>query len=192
MATDHQSELERLQSEAVKRVRDMQERAQRSLNGSQRNQHAYTRAEEQRQPADDRQNNGNTGAGRIPTSYPGNMPVQQWRFNERTQPVPENRQNGPSAHNGNREARHMQQRSPDPPREPPRHAPEPHETREPPRQKGFFSGGKLTGGLDLLKMFNLKNMNLDSDSTLILLLLVMLSGEEADHLLLLALVYILL
>lgn len=47
-------------------------------------------------------------------------------------------------------------------------------------------------GLDLMQMLNFKNIDLDSDRTLILLIILLLSGEENDSRLMLALLYLLL
>lgn len=45
---------------------------------------------------------------------------------------------------------------------------------------------------DFLKFLDLKNLNLDSDRMLILLMIVLLSGENSDEILLFALAYIML
>ncbi len=45
-------------------------------------------------------------------------------------------------------------------------------------------------GLDLLRMFNLKGLSMDSDRTLILAVIFLLLGDTSDELLLLALLYI--
>ncbi len=47
-------------------------------------------------------------------------------------------------------------------------------------------------GLDILKIFNFKNLHIDSDVLIIIALIFLLSTEETDELLLLALVYIML
>lgn len=47
-------------------------------------------------------------------------------------------------------------------------------------------------GLNLLNMLDLKSINMDSDRALILALVLLLSGEETDELLSLALLYIML
>lgn len=47
-------------------------------------------------------------------------------------------------------------------------------------------------GFDILKMLNLKNIEIDSDRALILLLFLLLSSEGCDELLLLSLLYIIL
>lgn len=54
---------------------------------------------------------------------------------------------------------------------------------------GSLIGGK---GLDLLKMLNFGNLKIDSDMTVIITLILMLSSEDCDELLLLALMYIML
>lgn len=47
-------------------------------------------------------------------------------------------------------------------------------------------------GLDILSMLNLKNLNMDNDVMLILMMFLILSSETSDELLLMALVYIML
>ena len=47
-------------------------------------------------------------------------------------------------------------------------------------------------GFDILRMLNLKALHFDSDITLIIMLVLLLSAEESDELLLLALIYIML
>ncbi len=51
---------------------------------------------------------------------------------------------------------------------------------------------KNGGGLDLLRMLNLGDINLDSDRVLLLAIMLLLIGESNDELLLLALLYIML
>lgn len=51
---------------------------------------------------------------------------------------------------------------------------------------------KRSNGLDLLRMLNFGNMNMDSDRILILALMLLLIGESNDELLILALLYIML
>ena len=60
---------------------------------------------------------------------------------------------------------------------------------KPIQKKGLLSGFK---GLDILKAFNFKNLKIDSDVLIIIALIFLLSTEETDELLLLALVYIML
>ena len=59
---------------------------------------------------------------------------------------------------------------------------------DPPKKRG------LTGllGKDIFKFLDLKNFELDSDRMLILLMIVLLSGEDSDNILLFALAYIML
>ena len=49
-----------------------------------------------------------------------------------------------------------------------------------------------TKGFDILRMLNLKALHFDSDITLIIMLVLLLSADESDELLLLALIYIML
>ncbi len=51
---------------------------------------------------------------------------------------------------------------------------------------------KTSRGLDLVKMLNFQNINMDSDRILILAVMLLLIGESNDELLLLALLYIML
>ena len=55
------------------------------------------------------------------------------------------------------------------------------------QQKGFLSGGSK-----LLDFIDLKNINFDSDTSIIMMLLFLLSKGEQDELLMLALLYIML
>ncbi len=61
--------------------------------------------------------------------------------------------------------------------------------RKEPHSKGIL--GKLKG-FELLKLFNFKNIAIDSDVLLIIVLIFLLSNEDTDELLLMALVYIML
>jgi len=140
------AELERMQAEAVRRVRDMQERARKSVGGAP----AY----EQRnkgQPTDVREER--SGGRGVPPHGQSNRPSY-----------------GPARHAAHEE----------------RHEETPPEHRPPQKQPA------KSGGFNLLNMLNLKNLNLEGDRTLILLLLVLLAGEETDTMLLLALLYIML
>ncbi len=82
------------------------------------------------------------------------------------------------------ESRHPMQK---PPNEP---------LNEPPQKTtpNKSTGGLLSRfkGLDILKMFNFQNIKLDSDVLVIIALIFLLSTEDTDELLLLALVYIML
>lgn len=69
-----------------------------------------------------------------------------------------------------------QDRSPAPPAEPPQHG-------------GFLSKFK---GLDILKIFNFKNLHIDNDVLIIIALIFLLSTDETDELLIMALIYIML
>lgn len=67
-------------------------------------------------------------------------------------------------------------------------------TAEPQADKTPEKGGFLSKlkGFDLLKMLNFKNIRMDSDVIVIIALIFLLSTEDTDELLLLALVYIML
>lgn len=58
---------------------------------------------------------------------------------------------------------------------------------QPPKKGGLLSRFK---GLDILKIFNFQNLKIDNDVLIIIALIFLLSTEETDELLLLALVYI--
>ena len=86
---------------------------------------------------------------------------------------------------------------------PPQNRPRPEErpqntdrrpTTEPQPIKSPEKGGLLSKlkGFDLLKMLNFKNIRMDSDVIVIIALIFLLSTEDTDELLLLALVYIML
>lgn len=64
-----------------------------------------------------------------------------------------------------------------------------HKPPEPPQKGGILSKFK---GIDFLKLFNFKNIHIDSDITVIIALLLLLSTEDTDELLVLALIYIML
>ncbi len=59
----------------------------------------------------------------------------------------------------------------------------------PPKSSGILNRFK---GLDILKLFNFQNFKIDNDVLIIIVLIFLLSTEETDELLLLALVYIML
>ena len=78
-----------------------------------------------------------------------------------------------------------------PPEPPPREDPEPPKVSDP----SFQGEKKGIGGLlskDIFKFLDLKNFELNSDRMLILLMIVLLSGEDSDNILLFALAYIML
>ena len=137
MAADYsKSELERMQREAVRRVKDMQEKA--------------------RNPG----RNAHSG-GRDASAYAAmpSMPhfLRPPERDEHSTPPsePEHRRDGAA-----------------------------HTDRNLPAKK--------TKGFDLLNMLNLKSLQMDADRSIVLMLLTLLSGEETDELLLLALMYIML
>ena len=67
--------------------------------------------------------------------------------------------------------------------------PHPPATVAPPVQKNEV---RRSGGFDLLRMLNFKNISMDSDRSLIIAVMLLLMGETGDELLLLALIYIML
>lgn len=75
-----------------------------------------------------------------------------------------------------------------PPAKPPAHAPAQTAGGLPSLLGGLGNFGR---GKNLLNMFNFKELLHDSDSTLILAMLLLLASEDADELLVIALVYIL-
>ena len=64
--------------------------------------------------------------------------------------------------------------------------------KAPPAQQQKAPSQQRKNGLDILRMLDLKNITMDSDRVLILAVLLLLSSESEDRLLLLALVYIML
>lgn len=74
------------------------------------------------------------------------------------------------------------------------HTPAPPESAKPSNAKEPKKGGLLSRfkGLDILKIFNFQNLKIDNDVLIIIALIFLLSTEETDELLLLALVYIML
>lgn len=90
----------------------------------------------------------------------------------------------PSMQTGNNRQRNTSQQKPhvqQPPPPPPQQEEKPQQSM-PPKKKGR----------DLLEMFNFKNLELDSDRIIIIALALLLSAEEADELLIMALIYIML
>lgn len=84
--------------------------------------------------------------------------------------------------NGNR------QRNAQPQKSRTQQSPQPAQPEAPPQQ----SQPPKKKGRDLLEMFNFKNLELDSDRIIIIALALLLSAEEADELLIMALIYIML
>ena len=82
----------------------------------------------------------------------------------------------------------------------PRHEPEPSKPSSNGLLSQLFGRGKGIGGLlggkgggmDLSNLINLKGLKLDGDLSLVLMIVLMMSGEEVDELLLMALIYIML
>lgn len=74
------------------------------------------------------------------------------------------------------------------------HKPAPPESTQPSNAAPSQKGGLLSRfkGLDILKIFNFQNLKIDNDVLIIIALIFLLSTEETDELLLLALVYIML
>ncbi len=183
MASNYnENELKRLQEDAARRVRDMQERSQRSV-GHDSSGTAHNSSYE---------NSGNS-RGRSPSGSGGmNMPSF-------TRPPEQPRQDMP---------RHEQTRH-EP--APPHHTPQQHHNTQSRRSEGgilsqlmgaagsLFGnlGGGGLGGLGAgLKSSPLggilKGLSLDGDMSIILMVLLMISGEEVDELLVMALIYIML
>ncbi len=144
MADNQPKTMEQLQRDAERRMREMQARSNRALNGN-------------------------------------DMPpvpnfVRMNNRQQRPQPSSHSVQNKPpeKGHTGSQ-----------------RPIPIPEPTSAGTTAKGNSILGKLKG-LDLLKLFNFNNLNIDNDTLIIIALIFLLSTEETDELLLLALVYIML
>ncbi len=113
----------------------------------------------------------------VPNFVKLNQSQQARQNNQSNGQNPRNVQSG--SNNGRRQGSPMPQN--EPPKEPP---------KEPPEQKGgIFSRFK---GLNILKALNFQNIHIDNDVLIIVALIFLLSGEDTDELLLLALVYIML
>ena len=165
MADYDRAELERLQREAAARMREMQARAQpagQPHSPARRQQAAGHRSEP---PTDT-----------IP------MPSFVRIPNERADRPAEKEHFPPPAETGST----GKQAAPAGGRRPEGHK----GGREGERPKTYIR--KKQTGLDLMQMLNFKNIHLDSDRTLILLILLLLSGEEKDQYLTMALLYLLL
>ncbi len=129
----NKSDLERMQNDAVRRVRDMQARAQQRVGGQQQN--------ERENPP--------------PKKEPSSQKPQH-----RDQ---HNSQNNSSIGKGLGGLASM-----------------------------FSSGNKDKSSNSILNLINLKGLDLDGDTSLIALMILLLSSDKGDELLMLALVYILL
>ena len=67
------------------------------------------------------------------------------------------------------------------------------QTTAPPGPSGIFGGGSLLSGrFNILERLNLKSFLKDSDTSLLLAMLLLLSNEDADPMLIMALTYIML
>ncbi len=144
MADNNQRSMAEMQRDAERRMRDMQQRAARAVNGN-------------------------------------DMP-----------PVPNfvrmnNRQNTPPQSAYDRRSQGEQHQNNKPPQTEPSSNSDHHTPL--PKKGGILSQFK---GLDLLKIFNFKNIHIDNDVLIIIALIFLLSTDETDELLLLALVYIML
>lgn len=138
MAGYSKEEMDKMQNDAIQRVRAMQQRAQNVSKGSPPMPDFVRPLSGQ---------TGQTGRDRSPEQHARPQPEPS----HRPQPEP----------NGRTE--------------------EPH---QPPPKQGR--------GASLLQMLNLKGIDIDSDRSLILMMLALLSGEGGDELLMLALLYIML
>ena len=67
-----------------------------------------------------------------------------------------------------------------------------NEEKPPAQPKVAKNPPAKNNGFDILKMFNFKNIQLDSDRVLIIAVLLLLMGDSSDELLMLALIYIML
>ncbi len=102
--------------------------------------------------------------------------TNQYRHNEQ----PSNRNGNNNSPSINRQSHKNQQNQP-----------QNQSAQNPPPQhkSGFLSRFK---GLDILKIFNFQNLHIDNDVLIIVALIFLLSTEETDELLLMALIYIML
>jgi len=151
MAGYDENELRRLQSDAARRVQDMQQRSRRASHEPER-----TAARENMPPSGGRRSDPHTG-------------------NVRTE-----RMNMPGFGRGGE--RHREEPQIPPPQKPAKNG----------LLSQLFGHGGKSGGFDLSKIINLKGLSLDGDLSLILTIVLMISGEEVDELLLMALIYIML
>ena len=216
MADYDRAELERLQAEAAARIREMHARAQpapsepaparrqpaddgllpvpsfvRMPPGWTDGRQAERLAERQEGRQAERQDRQEGG--------------QTYRRTERQEnphgPRPDGRQTGRQEERGERRFEPM----PTPAEEPSRRGPTPFrrpagnegrgrgsaEPRLPARRQEPPSQASRGTGMDLMKLLNFKNIDLDGDRTLILLIILLLSGEENDQFLTMALLYLL-
>ncbi len=143
---ESQKEIQKMQLDAERRIREMQRRSDTYLRGN------------EKPPVPNYSNNN------------------QYHHNEQTF----NQNNHSNPKNPARQPHKNQQNQP--PKQP---------VQDPPPQQrgGFLSRFK---GTDILKIFNFQNLHIDNDVLIIVALIFLLSTEETDELLLLALIYIML
>lgn len=143
---ENQREIQKMQLDAERRIREMQRRSDTYLRGN------------EKPPVPNFSNNN------------------QFRHNEQSF----NQSNNANPQNPTRQSHKNQQNQP--PKQPAQNPP--------PQQKGgFLSRFK---GVDILKIFNFQNLHIDNDVLIIVALIFLLSTEETDELLLMALIYIML
>lgn len=176
MADYDRAELQRLQTEAAARIREMHARAQPTTAS------APAPAESSRRRQADDGLPPMPSFVQVPYNHQDNRQQEQ-RNERRFEPMPE---------------RSGQQTRRNPPT-PPQHggggrsggsSPPPERSDSAQRQERSSPGPRRTG-MDLMQMLNFKNIDLDGDRTLILLIILLLSGEENDQFLTMALLYLL-
>ena len=152
-----EKDIQRMQLDAERRIREMQRRSNNALHGYEKP--PVPNYNNSNPPRHNQQSGSRTPNDESRLSKNGNRPTNGNRPQAQAQP-----QSQP------------QDRSPAPPAEPPQHG-------------GFLSKFK---GLDILKIFNFKNLHIDNDVLIIIALIFLLSTDETDELLIMALIYIML
>ncbi len=142
---ESQKEIQKMQLDAERRIREMQRRSDTYLRGNEK------------------------------PPVPNFSNTNQYRHNEQS-----SNPNGNNSHNINRQSHKNQQNQPQG---------QSAQTKPPQQKSGFLSQFK---GLDILKIFNFQNLRIDNDVAIIVALIFLLSTEETDELLLMALIYIML
>ena len=143
---ENKNEIQKMQLDAERRIREMQRRSDTYLRGNEK------------------------------PPVPNFSNPNQYRHNEQ----PSNRNGNNNSQNINRQSHKNQQNQP---------ANRPAQSPPPQTKGGFLSRFK---GVDILKIFNFQNLHIDNDVLIIIALIFLLSTEETDELLLMALIYIML
>lgn len=152
---ENQREIQKMQLDAERRIREMQRRSDTYLRGNEK------------------------------PPVPNFSNANQYRHNEQ----PSNRSGDQNATKQNQQSRGYQHQDRHQNQHQNQPANRPAQSPPPQPKGGFLSRFK---GLDILKIFNFQHLHIDNDVLIIVALIFLLSTEETDELLLMALIYIML